>query len=444
MMSQIKQDRKLLAICYPIDWQWALSIEFLNREMALGQEYDILDLSFVGEYGIRKFVKNIIGGSSLQRNFLRIWKKNGVKVFTAKNNLFSSKLKIRNTIKKLLVIDLESTGEAFNTIVERTGNLKPTIKSDSKIINQEFLAMEKVRLILSQFDSRSYSNIVTVNGRFTKNAVVISWARNKKIPTRLIEFGSSKTKFEIYESSPQSVLEIEMKINDLWNSSNLTTREAKAKNHLEMIVQNSGLSDIDWRSSMRSGEAPVKGTKKICTFFSSTELEYIGVGDRIPEGDFQNQVEAFNGLVALLDKDQWDIYLRMHPNNPSNKVQGAESFIWEEFKSYKHITIIDSDSTVDSLELGRISDLVASFGSNIAMEFVARGMQNIITLGPAPWNRLLPKFFLPNSPALLDYLNYNEELIDIRSIYPWAFFVSSYGTDFQLLKFNMIKSNWHS
>jgi hypothetical protein len=41
MVSQIKQDRKLLAICYPIDWQWALSIEFLNREMALGQEYDI-------------------------------------------------------------------------------------------------------------------------------------------------------------------------------------------------------------------------------------------------------------------------------------------------------------------------------------------------------------------------------------------------------------------
>jgi len=442
-MSQIKDKKKLLVICYPINWHWALSIEFLNREMALGQEYDILDVSFVGEYGIRKFVKKIIGGSSLQRNFLRIWKKNGVKVFTVKDNLFSSNLNISKTIKKLSEIDLESAGDALNTIAERTGNLKPTIQSDSKIINQEFLAMEKVKLVLSQFDLSNYSNIVTVNGRFTKNAVVIAWARNKKLPTKLIEFGSSKTKFEVYESSPQSVREIEIKINDLWNSSNLITREAKAKKHLEMIVKNSGLSDIDWRSSMRPGEAPVKGPKKICTFFSSTELEFIGVGDRIPDDDFQNQVEAFNGLVALLDKDQWDIYLRMHPNNPSNKVQGAESFIWEEYKSNKHITMIDSDSTVDSLELGRISDLVASYGSNIAMEFVARGMQNVITLGPAPWNRLLPKFFLPNSPALLDYLNHKEKLMDISSIYPWAFFVSSHGTDFKLLKFNKIKSNWY-
>ena len=441
-MNLVKSKSNLLVICYPLDWHWALSFEFLNHQNKLGLDYEVLDLSYVGENGIRRLIRSILGGSKLQKAILKNWKDKKVLVSKKKQIWYDYFARKSNGYSELYEVDLASVKEAFNSIVERVGNLKPDVGSDSKIIKQEIFAREKIRLELSSINPSNYSTVVTVNGRFTKSAVVTTWAKVNNVPISYIEFGSSAKKFEVYKRSPQSVEEIEFKINELWNSSNQITRELNAENYLNKIIKNSGLSEIDWRSSMKQGEVPEKGTKKICTFFASTELEYVGVGDQIPQENFQNQVEAFKGLVALLDKDDWDIYLRMHPNNPKNKIQGAESFIWDDFKEFNHITIIESDSSIDSLELGKNSDLVASFGSNIAMEFVARGLSKVLTLGPAPWNKLLPNLFRPNSNLLTSYLNSDNEYTNVQSIFPWAFFVSTYGIDFEFLKFDKDSSKW--
>jgi len=442
-MNVVQSNRNLLVICYPLDWHWALTFEFLNNQNKLGFNYEVLDLSFVGETGTRKLIRSISGGSKLQKTILKNWNRKKLLVSKKKQAWYSYFVRNSHGYSELSGVDLASAKEAFNSIVERVGNLKPDVKSDSKMIKQEIFAREKIRLELSCINPSNYSTVVTVNGRFTKSAVVTTWAKMNNVPISYIEFGSSPTKFEIYKRSPQSIEEIEFKINELWNLSNPIIRELNAEKYLNKIIKNSGLSEIDWRSSMKQGEIPEKGTKKLCTFFASTELEYVGVGDQIPQENFQNQVEAFKGLVALLDKDEWDIYLRMHPNNPKNKIQGAESFIWDDFKAFNHITIIESDSSIDSLELGKNSDLVASFGSNIAMEFVARGLSKVLTLGPAPWNKLLPNLFCPNLNSLASYMKSNNEYINVKSIYPWAFFVSTYGIDFEFLKFNRAASNWY-
>ena len=441
-MAALSSNRNLLVLCYSLDWHWVLSYEFLNHENKLGVSYDVLNLSYVGEIGPRKLIKNIVGGSKLQRTILKNWKAKEILVSKHRYNWPWNNSRLNFRTIKSRVVNLESAQEAFNTIVERAGSLKPNTESHSKIIRQEITAREKIRSALSSIDLCDYDRVVTVSGRFTKNAVVVSWAKGNNSPTKLIEFGSSATKFEIYESSPQSMEEIESKINEYWNSADEVVREFEANSYLNKIIKNSGLSEIDWRNSMKPGEAPKKGTKKICTFFSSTELEYIGVGDPIPNENFQNQVAAFKALVNLLDKEDWDIYLRMHPNNPKNKIQGAESFIWDEFKGFGHIKIIPSDSNVDSLELGRVSDLIVSFGSNIAMEFVARGISNVLTLGPAPWNKLLPKLYKPDLNSLSNYIKYGDEEINFRDIYPWAYFVSTFGTDFEIFNFNAKKSKW--
>jgi hypothetical protein len=441
-VKETSLNRNLLVLCYPLDWHWVLSYEFLNHENKLGVSYDVLNLSYVGETGTRKLIKNIVDGSKLQRTILKNWKVKEIVVSKHRDNWPWYNFRMNFRAIKLRVVNLESAREAFNTIVERAGNLKPNTNSNSKIIRQEIIAREKIRSALSSVDLGSYETVVTVNGRFTKNAVVLSWAKGSDVPTKLIEFGSSATKFEVYKSSPQSMEEIESKINEYWNSADEVVREFEAKSYLNRIIKNCGLSEVDWRNSMKPGEAPKKGTKKICTFFSSTELEYIGVGDEIPKENFQNQVAAFKALVDLLDKEDWNIYLRMHPNNPGNKIQGAESFIWDEFKDFSHIKIISSDSSVDSLALGGVSDLIASFGSNIAMEFVARGISNVLTLGPAPWNKLLPKLYKPDLNSLSNYFMCGSEEINISSIYPWAYFVSTFGTDFDLVKFNAKKSKW--
>ena len=64
-MNVVQSNRNLLVICYPLDWHWALSFEFLNHQDKLGFNYEVLDLSFVGETGTSKLIKSISGGSKL-------------------------------------------------------------------------------------------------------------------------------------------------------------------------------------------------------------------------------------------------------------------------------------------------------------------------------------------------------------------------------------------
>jgi hypothetical protein len=155
---------------------------------------------------------------------------------------------------------------------------------------------------------------------------------------------------------------------------------------------------------MRPGFAPKKSNKKRCTFFASTEAEYAGVGDILPKGYFKNQVEAFRYLCEYLDPNIWEIFLRRHPQNPMSKIKDPEFFLWEEFEFFKNVTIIEPDSIVDSLALGLGSDLCVNYCSSISMELVVHGAKEVITMGPAPWNKLIPKHTAQSKVSLKTYL----------------------------------------
>jgi hypothetical protein len=76
------------------------------------------------------------------------------------------------------------------------------------------------------------------------------------------------------------------------------------------------------------------------------------------------------------------------------------------------------------------------------MELVARGKKNVITLGPAPWNRLLPRNFTPSLEHLSRHLKSGIPEISVSDIYPWALFMSRFGENFKVLKFDKKTSSW--
>ena len=86
--------------------------------------------------------------------------------------------------------------------------------------------------------------------------------------------------------------------------------------------------------------------------------------------------------------------------------------------------------------------LIASFGSTILTEFIARGHQNVVTLGPAPWNKFIPERYLPNSDALKEYLISERELISPEQLFPWAYFQSESGNSFNLISTNPDSGIW--
>jgi hypothetical protein len=436
-------ERKLLIITSPNDWHWAIGLEFYWQEFQSGKEISILDASYVGEIGTKSIAKFIFDKRSLRVKALKFLKSEGISVYRSKfpSPFFWNRKKFSNQVLSTKeFLEQADCPEIFNSVVEISGNLRPT-KTSARVVDKEYHKYHRLAEHLSQIDTSRVQEIITVNGRFTKNATVKTWCQKKNIKVSFIEFGATKTKYEHFQVGPHSMLETEEKIEKLWANAP-SDRADVAESFLKREIKNRDPVGIDWRSRMNEGKLPEFQNKKICTFFASTEAEYAGVGDIVPEGFFSNQKDAFDGLVNVLDPEVWQVFLRRHPAQPGRRSVDAESHLWENFSHLKNVKIIPPDSDIDSFALGLKSDLVANFCSTLAMDFIAAGKQEVLTLGTAPWNSRIKSRFTPTEKAITKFLKENAAPCSREDTYPWAYFCSSFGTDFQLLGFLEKGSKW--
>jgi hypothetical protein len=431
--------KNLLVMCDPSGWQWGLGLEFVNDELKFERDFEILDLSFLGQLSLISLAKILFGGYRVRRKSLEFYRSKKIKLIRI--GIISYFRKATIVPEKLLLSSL-----SLNSIVELSGTIDLDFiaknKRTRKIVKIENRKRDLTYTVLSEIDLNSYHKVVTVNGRFTKSAIVKYMCNLNKIQCQLIEGGGRKNSYEIFNESPHSIEEISNKINDLWSQSDEPIRSQIAKEFLHSLIEKKSLPGINFRSAMVIGKIPELSEKNICVFYASSEWEYIGVGDAIDTSCFQNQVEAFRGLIQSLDTKSWEIFLRRHPNSPDKNLDDGERIIWQEFYVNQNIRIIEANSEIDSLALGMNADLIVSFGSTILTEFIARGCQNVVTLGPAPWNKLIPERYLPNSEAIKEYLVSERHFITAEQLYPWAYFQSESGNSFNLISTDPSSGVW--
>jgi hypothetical protein len=433
----------LLVICYPNDWHWALSAEFFLSLVKQNSSIDILDLSTIGENNFRLFFKRLARKDNFRRSVKELFQKRDTK-FVGRRYIFeekiNTKLLIRRKFSSYTSLD---NHPALNSIIEKIGNLEVLETSNKSVIRKEINTYNSIMSIMSRISMDAYHTVVTVNGRFTKNAAVVKKCNELQIETNLIEFGSTLSKFEVFTSSPHSMKEVEIKINAHWDNAPANYRKSVASEYLSKLVLSSNNDVYGWRDSMVEGSVPKQNLANRCTFFASTEAEYAGgVGDEIAEGNFRNQVEAFQELVDLLPAKDWEIYLRRHPKARHGSDFDPEQFLWAKFENIQNVFILEPESEIDSIALGMSSDLVTNFSSTIVMELAARGFQRFATLGPAPWNQILPKHYTPNTRKLKNFINDLSVSLRQNELYPWAFYVATYGTDFEAINYDNDKKEW--
>lgn len=441
-----EKSTELLVIGYPQDWHWALSIEYFVNRSRDGQSFHILDLSFAGRLDLRGILKRMLGGNQLRKTGLQILRvdsnasilKRGTLInnFRAFFDTFSEIRRLRPTL------NFENSTTIYNSCVEKSGSLNPVTRNNFVTIFREVLARNLTWRNLEILDSSKYTRVVTVNGRFTVNAVTKAWASNNSIPCMLIEFGSSKESFQTYAVSPHSMLELEGKIVDFWDSAEESFKLEAGMEYLKKLSEDKPITEINWRAKMQRHMVPPKLKPYSCVFFTSTEAEYAGVGDQIPPSNYQNQVQAFRDVVDELPTDEWQIFLRRHPSNPNDKVQDAEHLLWQEFEKNPKVFIIGPESPIDSIALGMSADLVLNFCSIIAMELVARGAQNVITMGPSPWQGLLPERQVESNFSLTMALEIIKSKVSPERILPFCFYSNKHGFSFQITRYSDLDHNW--
>lgn len=437
-MSQ-ENTKQLLIICYPNQWHWVLSLEYLHQQQAHGLEIDVLDMSWCGESRDLETARKSLSFMKFRTGCRKWLKDNGAKYFQTR---LIRRERLHIDFKANPVLSQDDCGPAFNSIVENSGQLLVSSLPNRKLITREFMAMNSVNAALQKIQIENYDTVVTVNGRFTKNATVAAWAKFRSKKLLLLEFGSTQEKFDVFEISPHSMREIQNKIERFWNQYEVNKHEVLPSDLMKKFVKTITEKNL-WRSKMLDGHAPSKTTKKRCVFFASTEAEYAGVGDEVEPGNYRNQVEGFRGLLGALDSEEWEIYLRRHPKHPSVANGDPEQHLWQEFENKVGVYILPPESEVDSIELARGADLNVNFCSTIAMELIAIGITNVITLGPAPWNNLIPSRYCPNISLLQAFLLKHQDQLSEASILPWITYIHTFGESFKLFDFNPKKSSWH-
>lgn len=437
----MKPDRfkELVVIAYPNQWHWVLSLEYINQRISQGAHVEVLDLSWCGELGVRNLIRKYLGFRRFHSRCVSWLKTNEIQY---SKSHYVSKENPGIDFTKITILSPEDCGASFNSIVERSGELLVQAIPNKEIIIQEFAAMNSIKRTMNHLVSEDFQRVVTVNGRFTKNAAVKEWAIHNNKQTLLLEFGSSQQKFEIFWDSPHSMKECQNKIDTFWKSYGFTDSEKLMEKYMDRFVESVTEKGNVWRTKMTEGAAPSKNALKRCVFFASTESEYAGVGDKPVPGNFKNQVDSFRGLVSALDLNEWEIYLRRHPKHKSARMDDPEQHLWQEFEDRENIYILPPESEVDSIELARSADLNANYCSSIAMELIGLGIQNVITLGPAPWNELIPQQFCANSKSIRDFVSKGNQSLSKANILPWVVYSKNFGIDFTLFKFHPKNSTW--
>ncbi len=440
------KSNQLLVIAYPQDWHWALSVEYFLKQRRKNQEFYILDLSFVGQLDLRCFLRWLIGGNRLRKTGLRILAREPNTKVLKNRFIFMNFCAIFDSLKEMKTLEpnlnFYNSTTIYNSCVEKSGNLNPVTRHNLKIIFKEVFARNLTRRVLENLDYSIHNIVVTVNGRFTKNAVVKDWALSKSLPCRLIEFGASKESFQIYEVSPHSMRELEGKITEFWECADEDFRQKVGLEYLAKLSVDKPIVEINWRLKMQRNLVPPKEKPYACVFFTSTEAEYAGVGDLVPPSQYQNQVQAFKAIVEELPVAEWQIFLRRHPVNPRDEVQDAEYLLWEEFERFSNVSIIEPESPVDSIALGMSADLVFNYCSIIAMELVARGAQNVITMGPSPWQGLLPERQIQSNFSLTNTIKLIKTKVEPEKILPLCFYLSRNGFIFEFTRYLDSEKNW--
>ena len=415
-------------------------------ESTENQKFHVLDLSYPGQLELRSFLRWILGGNRLRKTGLKLLEHKKSAKILKYPVFFRSICAFLDSIKEMTTLgttlNFQNSTTIYNSCVEKSGNLNPITRKNFGIIFKEVFARNLTRKILENLDYSFYGRVVTVNGRFTKNAVVKEWASSKSLPCRLIEFGASKESFQTYEVSPHSMRELEGKIIEFWKNAEDSFRQRVSREYLSKLSIDKPITEIDWRAKMQRNLIPPNEKNNSCVFFTSTEAEYAGVGDFVPASNYQSQVQAFKAIVEGLPPDEWQIFLRRHPANPRDKVKDAEHLLWEEFRKFSNVFIIEPESPVDSIALGMSADLAVNYCSIIAMELVARGAQNVITMGPSPWQGLLPERQIESKFELVATLEIMQKKVAPEKILPLCFYLSIHGFNFQATRFLENENNW--
>ena len=352
--------------------------------------------------------------------------------------LFGSSLKIvsaRNVSEFLEIskVDPLALRAAHSTLAGKLGTIEYSPRRRAFQLYLYLLSFYSIKKLVNNLVTTSgYCQVVVGNGRLLNPAAALRGLRSDT--NRLItERGARPGMLDTFRVSPHSMSERLLQVEGFWMKSPMSMRNEIAEKYLETRRVMDPISGIKWTENQRSGQIPpIEPAKKICVYYTTTELEFAVFIDENRINEFINQRQAVQALIDCLDPREWTIYIRRHPYSQGTK-RDPERKLWQHFANYQNVRIIDPTSNVDSYALGKIADLIAHFNSSIGPELIYQGTCPVITMGDNYWENVDSEYLIRSTDRLKNFLSKPRFVRPKEHAYPWAYYLAKFGESFELV-----------
>jgi hypothetical protein len=405
--------KNLLIFSSPGIWPM-LEYEIDIIQRAIDENYDVTYLQCKG--GLNSCVANKENPTDLFNHFkcvrCKSRVKNGLKLIKNKSRLnivdfpiieqntleVQKKLKFEfkkrhldlNKIQK--VVDIENIDifdSAISTLMSTLKDSMPNLESHRVLFYNYLLeGIYSLFTFKKIVNNNKFEKIIIFNGRISRYRPALRAAQKLKLNVFLSEY--PEFDFSTYALTPKNYS------HDFNHRSKIlreiADQKAKLSKELKIIIgrqiiedslnQNNNYGNFinpDFVELQQKNILPAAWDKAKfnIVFFTSSDYEMAGIPEylcKLPEG---SQADSIKKIRASLDKDTYNITVRVHPNQKNKDLKAANKLY--EIENYG-LNVIHATSNVDSYTLAKKADIVITFGSILSVESAFLG-KFVIVLG---------------------------------------------------------------
>jgi hypothetical protein len=410
---------------YQDQWQWMFVIEYAEELRSVGKNVVVISLDVLNLNFLKRWILGRAGYQPVNPEITKTLENSGISVLRPnpfrnwiQTNFRPSPALTETTEKKIIQSHLVDKTKSLNFESFRSKSTSRRLRKEARFTFNHLLNLHIPKK----------SVILTPSGRYARNRAVLFFAESLDLDYKVLDSGSTDRYIVVRDA--QSIDEGVELVTQHWRQGNRESREKIGIDYFEARFSNLRTSHDQWTWTMKKGLLPdLDDGKRICVFYTTTQIEFVGTESNFRDNYFQSQVEAIKAAREKLDPAKWELLVRRHPKRrgQSNRNDDLIDGIYD----IKGIRIIEADSAVDSYALAERADLVLHFGSHIGAEIIYLKYAPVYCMNKTPWWKFDP---LHHPFTKSDWLNFDPENLtyaDPDSVLPLGYFAMTGGQEFK-------------
>ena len=319
---------------------------------------------------------------------------------------------------------------ALSSLVSYRRHSNPDL-SENSILLRDMLrsGISVYEFCLKVLKKERPSLVYVFNGRFVTNRAILDAAIEIKAPYLVHERGADKTRYTANPYMPHDFRRVRESISAAWNHGGGSAVEMA---ELFFRERREG-RDQGWVSFTKNQEKGLlkfdrASKSRLVTYFSSSDDEYVAVGDIVKWDRWPDQLSAVKSLLKVVARrPMLHLIIRLHPHLLHKDSRDTER--WLSLELPENARVILPGHPTDTYELIEQSDVVVTSGSTTGIEAVYWGTPSIC-LGPSLYSDL-GAVYLPADEVELEELLLSTNLtVDNDRALPYGYFMRTFGETF--------------